>query len=267
MTQTKAGDVAVITGAASGIGLALAERFASAGLRVVMADIDGPGVRTAAARLEASTGGELVAVQSDVRSPTSVEALAATAFDRFDCVHVLCNNAGVVPARQLPWEAGLDVWRWVLEVDLWGAIHGVKAFLPRMLDHGEHGHVVNTASIAGLLPFPSVAPYTVAKYGLVGLSETLLEALGRIGAPIGVSVLCPGDVSTALRATSDRMRPSGPEWGPGEGLDHAPGALAPAEIAAHVLEAIRTDRFWILPHGEFQPRLRNRMAELVQSPA
>ena len=266
MTATRPGDVAVVTGAASGIGFALSERFAAVGLRVVMADIDGAGVRDAAARLEMSTGAELLPIEVDVRSPSSVEALAATSFARFGAVHVLCNNAGVVPARQLAWEVELDVWRWVLEVDLWGAIHGVRAFVPTMLERGERGHVVNTASIAGVLPFPSVAPYSVAKYGLVALSEVLLESLRRVGAPIGVSVLCPGDVATPLRATSDRLRPSGSGWGPANDLTQSQGAREPSEVAELVVEAIDADRFWIVPDEEYRPRLRSRMDTLVESP-
>ncbi len=138
-----------------------------------------------------------------------MDALAARAFERFGAVHVVCNNAGVVTLGST-WEQPLDDWRWVLDVDLWGVVNGVRTFVPILLRQGEPGHVVNTASIAGLVPSPTIAPYNVAKAGVVALSETLDMELRELGAPIGVSVLCPGVVPTRI-AESGRNRPAGPD--------------------------------------------------------
>ena len=181
--------VAVVTGAANGIGFALCEAFAAEGMRVVMSDVDPAALDAAAARLD----GEVLAFAADVRKWDEVAELESRAVERFGAVHVLCNNAGV----QLPglaWEFTREEWEWVLDVNLGGVVHGLHAFLPGMVARGEPGHVVNTGSLGGLIPFAGIAPYTAAKYAVVGLSESLQHDLHAASVPIGVSVLCPGPV-------------------------------------------------------------------------
>ncbi len=188
------GKIAVVTGAASGIGLALAERFAAAGMRVVLADLDETALEAAAGRV-AARGVEALAVPADVSDEGSVQALAAAALERFGAVHVVCNNAGVSSLSD-PWFGPLSAWTWVLGVNLWGVIHGVRAFLPILLSQGE-GHIVNTASAAGLGPGTGPS-YDASKHAVVALTEDLYTTLGAMGAPVGVSVLCPGWVRTQI---------------------------------------------------------------------
>jgi NAD(P)-dependent dehydrogenase (short-subunit alcohol dehydrogenase family) len=243
-----AGRAAVVTGAASGIGLAMCERFAAAGMNLVMADINESALAEAAERLSQSAAVETLTAVVDVSKWESVENLASLAYERFGAVHVLCNNAGVLAPSMPAWELSLEDWDWVLGIDLWGVIHGVKAFLPRMLDGGQPGHIVNTASVAGVLPYPYSASYSVAKYGVVALSESLILGLRDRGAPIGVTALCPGPVSTGLRNSSADMRPAGPE---GFNLSLNADAAAPAETANAVLDAITRDRFWVFPSQDY----------------
>jgi NAD(P)-dependent dehydrogenase (short-subunit alcohol dehydrogenase family) len=251
--------VAVVTGGASGIGFAMAERFLAEGMKVAIADVEAPALAAAAERLGADgrpssvDGSNVLAVRTDVTVWDEVEALAQAAYDRYGAVHVVCNNAGVV-TRGAAWEQSLEDWQWVVGVDLWGVIHGVKAFVPRMLDSGEPGHVVNTASIAGLFAMPTIAPYNVAKVGVVALSETLHHDLRAAGASIGVSVLCPGVVPTRI-GDSDRNRPEGAAAGArfetATQRQPPPTARTVEQVAELVVDAIRTDRFWILTHPEY----------------
>ena len=277
-----AGRVAVVTGAASGIGRALAGRFAGAGMRLVLADVEEDALAAAERELRAA-GAEAVAVPTDAARAESVDALADRAYAAFGAVHVLCNNAGVGGITAASYRATLADWEWTLGVNLWGPIHGGRAFLPRMIAGGEEGHVVNTASIAGLLPLPGNAPYGVSKAGVVALSEALLLELERRGAPIGVSVLCPGLVRTNIldsaRNRPESLRnpaPDPPAASPGPPSGR-PGsvsgrlraemerdAMDPADVAERVLEAIRGRRFWILPHEGMGERVRQR-AEGVAS--
>ncbi len=248
------GKVAVVTGAASGIGLGLAQRAAAEGMRVVLADIE----RTALAAAESELregGADVLAVVTDVANAASVHALRERVLARFGAVHLVCNNAGVNVGGPT-WELTLDDWKWVLGVNLWGVIHGVRTFVPDMLAHGEDAHVVNTASMAGLLAGPYMAPYTATKHAVVGLSESLHHELGLVGGRVGVSVLCPGWVNTRI-ADADRNRPAhlsetvDPSARPERVAMEATGraalasGMAPAAVAGIVFDAIRERRFWI----------------------
>jgi NAD(P)-dependent dehydrogenase (short-subunit alcohol dehydrogenase family) len=251
--EVLSGRIAVVTGAASGIGRALASRLAAEGMAVVLADVEASALDAAAADLAAEVDGgsdRVEAVVTDVADPAAVDALAASAVDRFGAVHVVCNNAGVVTLGST-WEQPFDDWRWVLDVDLWGVINGIRTFVPILLRQGTEGHVVNTASIAGLVPSPTIAPYNVAKAGVVAASETLDMELREIGAPIGVSVLCPGVVPTRI-AESERNRPGGAATATELDLptqhELPPTALRPEQIADLVVAAIRDNTFWIVTH-------------------
>jgi NAD(P)-dependent dehydrogenase (short-subunit alcohol dehydrogenase family) len=253
--------VAVVTGAASGIGFALCERFAQEGMRVVLADVDPHRLQEAADRL-ADSGAELIAVPTDVSVWESVESLASRAIDRFGAVHVVCNNAGV--QRPAPaWECTVEAWNWVVGVNLNGVFHGVRAFVPGMIERREPGHVVNTASIGGLLGYPGIAPYSASKAGVVGLSESLQHDLRARSAPIGVSVLCPGPVDTQFRAHSRELHPGGPV----EDIPDAEPvpALSPASVAAQVVDAILRDRFWIVTHPGYFGELERKLRGIVET--
>ncbi len=265
------GKTAVVTGGASGIGRAMAERFAGEGMRVVLADIEPAALETTAAALRAG-GAEVVAVPTDVSQGAQVEALAARAVAAFGRVDVLCNNAGVAVSGPA-WTHTVADWEWVLGVNLWGVIHGIRAFVPRMLAQGGPGHIVNTASVAGLTSNPMMAVYNVTKHAVVTLSETLHKDLDLVGSSIKVSVLCPGFVQTKI-ADSDRNRP-----GALRNVEEPPRAesmeqmvrqalatgLPPAQVAADVLEAIREERFYVLTHPEFAALVRERMDDIVGS--
>lgn len=240
------GRTAVITGGASGIGLGLAHRFAAEGMRLMIADIETSALDAAAAELRKA--GATVATQvCDVSDAAAVESLADATYRTYGAAHVLCNNAGVV-ARHDPW-GPLEDWEWVLGVDLWGVIHGVRSFVPRMLDGGDEGHIMNTASTAGLLAFPGIASYNVAKRGVVALTESMYHELH--GTPLSVSVLCPGLVVTRI-SESERNRPGGDPGGfSGGPTPEANEAMTPAEVAGVVVDAIRTGTFWILPHPHY----------------
>jgi len=254
--ELTAGKIAVVTGAASGIGLAMADRFARNGLHVVLADVDEDGL-AGAAEVVGAHGVETLVVATDVSVEASVQALAAATMDRFDAVHVVCNNAGVATQAD-PWFGPRSAWEWVLGVNLWGVIHGVRAFLPYLAAGGD-GYIVNTASIAGLLP--GLAPsYDASKHAVVALTEDLYTTLHQTGLPVGVSVLCPGWVRTGIM---DAER----NW-PDHLGDVPPGAFAseivsnhvrravdegltPASVADLVADAIVEERFWIFPHPDF----------------
>jgi NAD(P)-dependent dehydrogenase (short-subunit alcohol dehydrogenase family) len=250
--------VAVVTGAASGIGFALCEAFAAAGMRVVLADIDPAALEAAAERL----GGDVLAVPTDVTSWDAVDELEARAVERFGNVHVLCNNAGV----QLPgvaWEFTRAEWEWVLGVNWGGVVHGIRSFVPGMVAHGEPGHIVNTASLGGLIAFPGLAPYTAAKHAVVGLSEVLAHDLHAAGSAISVSVLCPGPVHTSLRENSAVLQPDG------EHAREVPVLTSPrtpaADVATQVVDAIRSNRFWILTHPEYNDQIRDRSRGILET--
>ena len=239
--------VAVITGGASGIGLGLASKLADEGMKIVLADIESGALERASESLR-SSGADVLGVQCDVSDKAQVEALAITAYEHFGNVHFLANNAGVV-SRHKAWEAP-DDWDWVLGIDLMGVIYDVQSFVPRMLARGEPGHIMNTASTAGLLAFPGIASYNVAKRGVVALSETLHHEFTKTA--LYVSVLCPGIVDTNI-GTSERNRegieykPEPDKFLPSEGKEN----LTPDEVAEIIIDEIRQDIFWILPHKHY----------------
>ncbi|MCU0309441.1 MAG: SDR family NAD(P)-dependent oxidoreductase [Acidimicrobiales bacterium] len=261
------GKVVVVTGGASGIGLAVARHFAAEGARLVLADIEGPALAEAAASFPAGT--EVVTSVTDVASGAEVEALRDRALDAFGAVHVVCNNAGVGGGGPMQ-DVSVADWEWVLGVNLWGVIHGVRTFLPLLLEQGE-GHIVNTASVAGLFAAPYMGPYNVSKYGVVALSETLAVELAMASSPVGVSVLCPSWVKTNI-ATSRRNRPAdgGPPTSPEEEAGIAAivehfltTGMEAEEVAGAVVDAVRTSTFWILTHDDTPDAVRRRTQAIL----
>ncbi len=256
------GRVAFVTGGASGIGLALAEAFAGEGAKVVLADIETEALKKAEGELLAS-GAEVVGVQCDVSDHGSVVAAADRAIEAFGKVHILCNNAGVAPAGAMD-ETTPEDWKWCLGVNLMGVVHGIQVLVPRMKEHGEGGHVVNTASVAGLMALPTLGIYTAAKYAVVGISETLRGELAPAG--IGVSVICPSFVKTRLHE-GHRNRPPELGAGPEEPNEFMAQMLAvatePQVIAERVLRGIRRGDFYILPHADMKAGFEARANEIL----
>jgi NAD(P)-dependent dehydrogenase (short-subunit alcohol dehydrogenase family) len=254
--ELSAGKVAVVTGAASGIGLGLAERFARAGLNVVLADVEKAALEAAEQKV-AALGVNTLAVLTDVSDEAAVHALAAAAVDRFGTVHVVCNNAGVSAVVD-PWSGPISAWKWVFGVNLWGVIYGIRAFLPVLAAQGE-GHIVNTASVAGLIPGAG-AIYDATKHAVVAISEDLYQAMKQAGLPVGVSVLCPGWVRTGL-LEADRNWPASLGEVPAvpEGAEPVrqlvrswvEQGMPPSAVADLVANAITAGRFWVLTHPEF----------------
>jgi NAD(P)-dependent dehydrogenase (short-subunit alcohol dehydrogenase family) len=255
------GKVAVVTGGGSGIGRALALALAREGARVVVADVDGAEAAETVRQVTAA-GAEGLAVRTDVASRREVESLAERVFDRYGATHVLCNNAGVVVHGGLE-SATWEDWQWVLGVNLWGVVHGLLAFLPRMIAGGQGGHVVNTASMAGLVATQGLGVYNTSKYAVVGLSETLAKDLRPHG--IGVTVVCPMGVATRIRA-ADRNRPDAlrnPAGAPPGGEVTLIGrTLDPTEVAARTIEAVRAGALYVITHGEALDPLRRRLLRL-----
>jgi NAD(P)-dependent dehydrogenase (short-subunit alcohol dehydrogenase family) len=269
--ETLTDSTVVVTGGASGIGYALARAFAAAGSNVVIADVEADALEAARAALPADT----LAVRTDVSVVADVEALAAATLERFGRVDVLCNNAGVSTFNLLEHQTP-DDWKWVFDVNFWGVVHGVQTFLPIMRAQGTPGHVVNTASIAGLLSgVVFLGPYAASKVAVVSLSETLRDELAMAGSPIGVSVLCPSATNTNVME-AERNRP--PQRGTETRTPEAdqflqaikagftgPDGLEPDAVAAQVLDAIRHDRFWVVTHSDLRPALEQRFASILDA--
>ncbi|MDF9812454.1 SDR family NAD(P)-dependent oxidoreductase [Streptomyces sp. SPB162] len=265
--ELRAGQTAVVTGAASGIGYAMAERFAAEGLRVVLADVEEGALDKAVARLREG-GAEAVGQLTDVSERASVDALAEAAYGAFGAVHVLCNNAGVGSgAEGRMWEHDPKDWQWAFSVNVWGVFHGIQAFLPRMLAAGEPGHVVNTSSgDGGIAPLPTASVYAVTKAAVVTMTESLYAHLKAERAAVGASVLFPGPhmLRTGLweshRNRPERYAKSAPRRTPYRSLDQWEAAMKEAghevaftpveEVAAFVVDGIRAGRFWMLPDSE-----------------
>ena len=266
--------VAVVTGAASGIGRAMAEHFAAEGMKIVLADIEQSALDEAAAAFQAS-GATVLAVQCDVSNGADVEVLAKSAIDEFGAVHVVCNNAGVVPPAGPIWDRTEADWKWVFGPNLWGVIHGVRTFVPIMIEQGTEGHLVNTASLAGLVSAPYLGIYNVTKHAVVTLSETLYRELATAGSQVKVSVLCPAWVTTRL-ADADRNRPAElqnparEKTAQEEAIDQAvrgflDGGISTDQVANAVVQAIKEERFYILTHPESIQAVRGRMEDIVES--
>jgi len=248
------GRVAVVTGAASGIGRALCERFAREGMKVVMADVERDRLAQAADELVRG-GAEVAAVRTDVSRADDLVELRDTALERFGAVHVLCNNAGVF-AGGLSWDAVATDWEWVMGVNVYGMLHGIRAFVPAMLERGEPGHVVNTCSMAGLINMPLSGAYSVSKHAALSLTETLYHELRIKQAKIGVSALCPELIRTRI-GHSERNRPAHLKRPAGESTPEqtlveqaiktsTEGGIDPSVMAERVVRGIREDRFYLL---------------------
>lgn len=267
------GRVAVVTGAASGIGRGLADRFAAEGMKVVIADVEQAAL-DAAEREMTAAGATVLAVRTDVSKQADVQALADETMDRFGAVHIVCNNAGVGGGGpQASWDAPLGDWESVLGVNLWGVIHGVRAFVPLMLQGGDEGHIVNTASVAGLIAGAGGPSYTVSKFGVVGYSESLFHELAMAsGGKVKVSVLCPALTNTRI-IESGRNHPGGPMPEPAAGTQEKmmldmirgifAGGMLPSETASIVLDGIINERFYILTHPEHNAQIEARVRAVV----
>ncbi|MGB4863757.1 MAG: SDR family NAD(P)-dependent oxidoreductase [Tepidiformaceae bacterium] len=269
--------VAVVTGAASGMGLAFAHKFAEEGMSVVLADIEAEALSMAEAAVKAH-GGKVAAVRTNVMTQQDIENLADTAFNTFGNVHILVNNAGVAASaatlRSRPWETPMSDWEWTWGVNFMGVLYGIRAFIPRMLENGEEGHIVNTASMAGLLT--GANPYNVSKHSVVCLTEGIYKEFKGMGAKLSASVLCPGLIKTAI-LDAERNRP--PEFGPatetGDQRSEVQQFSAmftaainsgyePEDVAQQVFEAIRDDKFYIFPAQEnILGSVRARMEDII----
>ncbi|MEM7017222.1 MAG: SDR family NAD(P)-dependent oxidoreductase [Pseudomonadota bacterium] len=266
------GKVAVVTGAASGIGYATATKFAEEGMRVVLADIEVDTLNKAVTALT-DAGHEVIGVPTDVSKWDAIQALADKTMSAFGAVHVVHNNAGVVvsgPIEQL----SIEDWEWVFGVDLWSVIYGIKAFLPLIKQSGE-GHIVNTASIAGLHSSPGIGPYNAAKFGVVALTETLRRELDSSDTNVSASVLCPGAVNTRI-VESDRNRdPESAKTHQASDVEKnftdfsskllSQHGLAPTDVADMVLQAIHNNEFWILTHPEWRDLVAERVKALREN--
>jgi NAD(P)-dependent dehydrogenase (short-subunit alcohol dehydrogenase family) len=264
--------VAVVTGAASGVGRALAARCVREGMKVVLADIEAAALTETARELDAG-GTDILVVRTDVSRADEVDTLARMTLDRFGAVHLLFNNAGVIKGGLL-WEYSLSDWEWMIGVNLWGVVHGVRTFVPLMLAQDVECHIVNTASIAGLIAPPNQGIYNVTKHGVVALTETLYRELAERSAKLKVSVLCPSHVRTRIY-DAERNRPPVDHGGDAaepmtqkaleaiwseiaERYKDYGGMLSPEYIADCTLDAIRDERLYILTHSELNPLLLER---------
>jgi NAD(P)-dependent dehydrogenase (short-subunit alcohol dehydrogenase family) len=271
--QDVQGKVAVVTGAASGIGRGLATVFAREGMKLVLADVEEPALHAAEAELQAA-GADVLAVRTDVSDRAAVEALAEAAYARHGKVHVLCNNAGVGGATtNVPgiWNVPEQSWRWMLGVNLMGVVHGLQAFVPRMLDAGEEGHIVNTSSVMGVWSGPG-AVYNVSKHAVTSLSEGLFNDLRSFGAPIGVTVLLPGMVAsrinTAARNWQDPLKvelhPEIARHLEEMEASYLRDGMSAERVGEITLSAIRERRFYAFTHPGSEQRVLDRMNAIVE---
>ena len=274
MLKELSGKTAVVTGAATGIGLALARKYASVGMKVVLADRDSTALEKAASEL-AQAGHSILAVEADVAAAGDVERLATKAYDKFGSVEVLCNNAGVL-GRILPsWQQPLENWKWVFDVNVQGVVNGIYSFVPRMIEQGTDAYVLNTGSIAGMVTGPFFAPYNASKHAVVALSECLHHELRAMRTKVRVGVLCPGWVHTGLAKSEERLpaalrAANAAVETPPVAVERdrsvrqmVDDAISPERVAELVVEAIREDRFYIFPHPERKADVQARMEDIV----
>jgi len=265
------GKVAVVTGAASGIGRALARRFAEEGMKVVLADVEVPALDAAVKELRREEF-DVLGVPTDASRPESVEKLAEETLRAYGKVHVLCNNAGVSGGnggpRSIIWEASLNDWRWLTNVNYWGVAHGIRVFVPVMVRQDEEGHVVNTSSIAGLMPGAGV--YGATKHAVVSMSESLYRDFRRLNLKLGASVLCPGFIDTRINSASRNRPPelmddlaSGDEERQRRVDSPSTGGLPPAQVADVVLEGIRNEQLYIFTPDVNFDRMRDRFESIL----
>lgn len=263
------GKTAFVTGGASGIGFALGQAFAEAGMNVMLADIEPDALAAAAERLGAF-GQSVRGLVCDVTDPASVDRSADATFDAFGNVHVVCNNAGVAGGSGID-EISLDTWRWVVDVNVMGVVHGIRSFLPRMRAHGEGGHIVNTASMAGLESGLGFSPYAASKFAVIAMSEGLALQVNPLG--IGVTVICPGFVRTEISKsarnrqqrygtapTLDPMSPGGRLAAESARLQAA--GIDPSDVAGRTLSAIRDDELYVFTHPEMRDNVKKRFAAI-----
>jgi len=279
------GKVAVVTGAASGIGKAFSERFAQAGMKVVLADIEQKALDATVQEFKQREF-DVLGVRADVSKPDAIDALAKQTIDAYGKVHILCNNAGVAVEGEVSqllsgrgprmWEQPLSVWHWTFEVNFWGVVYGIRAFLPIMLAQDEEGHVVNTASIAGLTSGAALPIYGASKHAVVRISEALHYQLAEQNAKVKVSVLCPGGVNTRIalatrnrpdelwdgttaRPTAEELERREQEWAALTGER----GMRPEDVAARVFQAIQDEQFYILTHDQYDGAIRTRMENIL----
>lgn len=265
------GQVAVVTGGANGIGFALCEQFAKAGLDVVMSDVDDDSLTASAGRL-ADAPGRVLPVRADVTSPEDVGRLAERTLAEFGQVDVVCNNAGTVGKNMPMWEFERVEWEWIMAVDFWGVIHGISAFVPHLVAQG-HGHVVNTASMAALTTVALNGPYNAAKHAVLSVSETLAADLRTQGVDVGVTVVCPGPTRTRLMTEGPRERPERyrpkadrgvvPQRNPNTFTGSTDHLLEPDGLARQILDAIESGQFLLAPHPGSLPRVQARVRPLI----
>ncbi len=268
--KTLADRAAWITGAASGIGLALAHRLAAERMKLVLVDIEQGPLADAEAALRAK-GAEVLAIRADVSNAKDVEDAAKAALDKFGVIQLIVNNAGVGGGGGPMWKLSESDWKWALDVNVWGVIHGIRCLVGPLVESGQEGHVVNTASIAGLTSTPFMGPYTATKHAVVALSECLAKELELAKVHVGVSVLCPGFVKTRI-AQSHRNRP-GEQQKVGDNplaqkfaavLQQLVDSGKPVEIVADaIVEAIQQAKFYILTHPEMKPAIEHRMRQIL----
>ena len=271
------GKTAVVTGAASGMGYAFAERFAAEGMNVVLADIESEALSAAVLRLEQQER-NVIGVEVNTMQRDTLERLRDQTLERYGKIHVLCNNAGVTSRQDgglgagtgaLPvWEVPDSTWDWVMGVNFWGVLYGLQVFVPSMLEHGETGHIVNTASVAGLIPGASA--YSVSKHGVLTLTEGLWHHLRAANANVSASVLCPGFVNTQINE-AERNRPS--EFGDSIEANEAQrmasqvflgGGMDPSDVAGLVWQAMVDDQLYILPHDGWRDTIRGRIEAVLE---
>lgn len=263
--------VAVITGGGSGLGRAMAHRFAAEGMKIVLADMDEKAMAATQAELTGK-GAAALSVRTDVSQAEQLDALAEKTLQAFGAVHIVANNAGVAEGGAV-WENTLADWQWVLGVNVWGVIHGLRTFTPIMLKQGSEGHIINTASVAGLLSPPGMGIYCVSKHAVVTLSETLYQDLAERNARIKCSVLCPAFVPTGI-ADSARNRPaqlaerqkSDKDLAQEEAVRHAiaHGKISAEQVAEAVFQAVRDEKFYILTHKRIKDSVRMRMEDIIE---